>query len=347
MPELTLEDIALRAGVSRSTVSRVINNHPNVSDNVRLRVQDVIEKTGFHPNVAARTLASHRSWTVGLVLPHSVSLFFTDPYYPHLTKGVAQACNQYDYTLALFLVGNEADEKKILPRVSRNSLLDGVLLQSGHRGDLLTDRLLQSRVPLVLLGRSLHLADVNSIDIDNVAAAYQAVRHLVQVGYRRIGTITGPLTSAVGIDRRDGYLKALAEKGIPAEDALIAESDFTEAGGYLSMQALLPAGPDAVFAASDIMASGAMRAARDAGLDIPNDIGFVGFDDLPIGGVHLANPPLTTVRQPIFDMGFQAVEILIGLIENGTSPARRTILNTDLIVRSSCRSREAISGTCS
>src|SRR5512145_1000558 len=149
MPELTLEDIAVQAGVSRSTVSRVINNHPNVSSDVRQRVQDVINKTGYHPNLAARTLASQRSWTIGLVLPLSVSFFFTDPYYPHLTKGVAQACNQYDYTLALFLVGNEEDEKKILPRVSRNSLLDGVLLQSGHHGDPLTDRLLQSRIPLM------------------------------------------------------------------------------------------------------------------------------------------------------------------------------------------------------
>jgi LacI family transcriptional regulator len=144
VPNLTLEDIARKAGVSRSTVSRVVNDQPNVRDEVRQRVWEVINRTGYHPNAAARTLASHRSWMIGLVLPRSVSSFFTDPYFPHLTKGIAQACNQYDYTLALFLVDSKEDEDKIYPRVSRRDLLDGILVQSGQIGDHLIDRLANS-----------------------------------------------------------------------------------------------------------------------------------------------------------------------------------------------------------
>lgn len=334
MSDLTLEDIARQAGVSRSTVSRVVNDQPYVRPEVRERVLKVIQDTGFHPNVAARTLASQRSWMFGLVLPRGVSSFFTDPYFPRLTQGIAQACNQYNYTLALFLISTHEDEQKIYPRVSRKGLMDGILMQSGQIGDQLIDRLVKSNIPLVIAGRPVQPMDVSYIDVDNINAAYNAVSHLIRLGYLRIGTITGLVNSAVSIDRQEGYMKALVERGRDVDRALIAEGDFTEAGGYYAMQQLLPARPDAVFVASDLMALGAMRAVREAGLRIPNDVAFVGFDDLPIA--ILPEPQLTTVRQPIYQLGFKAVEILIDLIENGIEPARRIILDTQLIIRDSC-----------
>lgn len=335
MTTLTLEDIAELAGVSRSTVSRVVNEHPNVRADVRKRVLEVIQNTGYHPNVAARTLASQRTWTIGLILPLSVSFFFTDPYYPHLTKGIAQACNQYNYTLAFFLVSSREDEEKMFSRVSRRSLLDGVIVQSGHHGDQdIIGRLVDANMPLVVVGRPFRSDNVSYIDIDNVNAAYNAVSHLVRLGYQRIGTITGPTTSTVGIDRKAGYQKALTERGRRVDSSLIKEGDFTEAGGYLAMQQMLPAKPDAIFAASDIMAIGAMRAARDAGLQIPRDIAFVGFDDLPIA--TMAEIQLTTIRQPVVSFGSRAVEILIDLIENGINPPRHIIMDTELVIRESC-----------
>lgn len=334
MPNLTLEDIAERAGVSRSTVSRVVNDHPNVKPSVRKRVLDVIQSTGFQPNAAARTLASQHSWMLGLVLPRSVTSFFSDPYFPRLTQGIAQACNQMDYTLGLFLISTQEDEEKIFPRVSRKGLLDGILLQSGQVGDLLIDRLLTSNIPLVIAGRPFHTNDVSYIDVDNVQAAYSAVNHLIGLGYQRIGTIAGPHHSTVGIDRLQGYRKAFAEADRSMDESLIVEGDFTEAEGYSAMQELLEAKPDAVFAASDIMAIGGMRAVREAGLRIPEDVAFVGFDDLPLA--TLVDPQLTTVHQPIYQLGFKAVELLISLIENGVTPARRVILDTELVIRGSC-----------
>lgn len=334
MADLTLEDVAKQAGVSRSTVSRVINDHPGVRESVRKRVQSVIQETGYRPNAAARTLASQRSWTIGLVLPSSVSSFFADPYFPRLTQGIAQACNQYNYTLGLFLLGSKDDEEKIYPRVSRKGYLDGAIVQSGQIGDMLTDHLAKVGFPLVVAGRPARPMDVSYIDVDNVNAAYNAVSHLIRLGYKRIATITGVVNSTVSMDRKEGYLKALAERGRPVDESLIVEGDFTEAGGYFAMHHLLDARPDAVFAASDIMAIGAMRAIREAGLSVPEDVAVVGFDDLPLA--KIPNPQLTTVRQPVFQFGFQAVEILIDLIENGISPARRVIMDTELIIRDSC-----------
>lgn len=335
MSTLTLEDVAKQTGVSRSTVSRVINGQPNVSEDVRQRVLQAIQITGYHPNAAARTLASQRSWTLGLILPHSVSFFFTDPYYPHLTKGIAQACNQSDYTFALFLVGTKKDEEKIFTRLSRRGMLDGVIIQSGNHGDQwLIDRIVHSEIPVVIAGRPFHPENVSYIDIDNVNAANSAVSHLIRLGRQRIGTIAGPSASTVGVDRKEGYIKALVERGRDVEESLIVEGDFTEAGGYYSMQQLLSANPDAVFAASDVMAIGAMRAAREAGLRIPDDIAFVGFDDLPIA--TLSDVQLTTVRQPVVQFGAKAVELLIDLIENGIDPLRHILMPTELVIRDSC-----------
>ena len=178
MAELTLESLAKQIGVSRSTISRVINDSPNVSAEVREKVLKAIQTTGFHPNAAARSLASQRSWMIGLVLPRSVASFFTDPYFPQLTQGIAFSCNDNDLSLSLFLVGNKKDEEKIYPRITRSGMLDGVLVQSGEAGDKLITQLSQSNLPTVIIGRPWEPENVTFIDVDNINAAFTATRHL-------------------------------------------------------------------------------------------------------------------------------------------------------------------------
>jgi LacI family transcriptional regulator len=334
VPNLTLEDIAKEAGVSRSTVSRVVNDNPHVRDNVRRKVLDVIDRTGYRPHVAARTLASQRSLMLGLVVPRGVRTFFTDPYFLHLTQGLVEACNDYNYTLGLFLAGAHEEEDKIIPRVSRPGFLDGILIQSGARGDQLIPQLVGANLPLVVVGRPFDRIEVSYIDVDNVDAARNAVMHLIRLGYERIATVAGPGRLTAGLDRVQGYRRALRDRGRAVNPDLIAEADFTEAGGYDAMQRLLPHKPDAVFAASDIMAVGAMRAVRDAGLRIPDDVAIVGFDDISLA--TKPEPPLTTVHQPVQQFGRSAIELLLDLIENGIHPPRRVVMVTELMVRESC-----------
>ena len=334
MSKLTLEQIADLSGVSRSTVSRVINNHPSVRPEVRERVQEVIAETGYHPDPAARSLASRRSGIIGLVIPRAIQSLFTDPYYPRLMQGIAQACNVNDYTLSLFLFHTEDDERKLHPRVLRNQLVDGVIVTGSQIDDPLVPKLINNQVPFVMVGRPYDGPNTSFVDADNVVGAYAATSHLIRSGYERIAAIIGPLNTMVGIDRRQGYLDALNDRGFSIDEALIVEGDFTESGGYVAMQRLISHRPDAVFIASDTMAFGALRALRDGGFSVPDDVAVVGFDDLPTAG--LSDPPLTTIRQPIRRIGAQAVETLIDVLTNGPRPPRRITLSTELVIRSSC-----------
>ncbi len=335
MSKLTLEEIAKLAGVSRSTVSRVVNNQASVKPEVRARVLQVIAETGYRPDPAARSLAGSRSGIIGLVVPRAIQFLFTDPYYPRLMQGVAQACNTHDYILSLFLFHTAAEEAKLTPRVLRNKLVDGVIVSALPMDDPFVAQLAEFNVPFVLVGRpDDESAGVSFVNVDNVDGAFQASSHLLRLGRKRVAAITGPLNTTVGCDRKQGYLDALNSRGVAVDPGLIAEGDFTEQGGFLAMQRLLPANPDAVFVASDTMAYGALRALRAANLNVPADVAVVGFDDLPSSPT--TEPPLTTMRQPIRRLGSQAVENLIDIFNNGALPPRRTIAAAELVIRKSC-----------
>jgi LacI family transcriptional regulator len=329
---LTLEDIARLSGVSRSTVSRVINEEENVKDQTRQKVMQVINSYNFQPNLAARGLASGRTNVIGVVIPASVTVIFTDPYFPQLLQGVSAVCNTREYSVMLWLSEPEY-ERRMISRILHNGLVDGVLVASIPMNDPIIESIVESKMPYILIGRHPSAA-VNYLDVDNVQSSRKATMHLVRLGYKRIATITGIQNQISGYDRYQGYLKALQDSNFPSRPELVAEGDFTEEGGYKAMMRLLKYKPDAVFVASDTMAYGAMRALREANLRIPEDVAIVGFDDLPNSSKTI--PPLTTIRQMPSMMGSRAVEFLINAIESGVKATQGIIMDTELVVRESC-----------
>lgn len=333
MKRLTLEEIGELAGVSRSTVSRVINKHPHIRTDVRERVERVIAETGYQPNQAARSLVSNESKILGLVIPNIVQAVFTDPYYPRLTQGISAACNQLGYTLALFLFHTLEQERTAIQQFTSNSFIDGFIITADNIKAPFVPQLIERGVKFVYVGRPMNADQVTYVDIDNVAGGYNATAHLIKLGYKRIAQIATAHNTA-GIDRDEGYRQALRDRNLKIDENLIAYGDFTEHSGYEAMRQLLAQRPDAVFAQSDTMALGAYRALREARLSVPGDIALVGFDDLP-PATH-ADIGFTTIRQPIHQTGAIAVETLVDRLQNLDQPPQRIILPTELVIRASC-----------
>ena len=332
---MNLEQIAKLSGVSRSTVSRVINHDPNVSVVTREKVMRVVQRVNYTPNAAARGLAAGCTHVLGLVIPMGVAALFADPYFPILIQGVSSACNSREYSVMLWLAEPEY-ERRMIRQIMYSGLVDGVIVSSMLLNDSLVQALSEGDLPFMLVGRHPTDSHASYVDADNIGGAREAVAHLLRLGRTRVTTITGPQNMIAGADRLAGYSAALRDRGMLSDPSLIVEGDFTEAGGYRAMQQLLARRPDAVFAASDMMAIGALRALREAGLRVPEDVAIVGFDDLPQSA--RAEPPLTTVRQPTYRLGTTTVDSLLDLIEHPDSSPRRIVLPTELIVRTSCGS---------
>lgn len=328
----SLEQIARLAGVSRSTVSRVVNNHPNVKPGTRERVQAVIRQQNFRPNAAARTLATQESRVLSLVIPQAAASTFTDPYFPTLIQSILAKANDVDYALMLWLGDSGEEADRFTQRVLNNNLFDGLLIAAAVNNDPLIPQLAGGRFPFIVIGPP-SLPNLNFIDVDNLSAATAAVAHLIDMGWRRIGTISGPLNMGAARARLDGYCRALAEAGYPVDETLIVEGNFDEPSGYAGMRVLLEKQVDAVFAASDMMAFGALRAIHEAGLCVPDDLGIVGFDNLP--ATAQTQPPLTTVHQPIHEIGILATQMLLDLLQGKAESPYQKILPATLVVRDS------------
>ncbi|HER33849.1 MAG TPA: LacI family transcriptional regulator [Halothiobacillaceae bacterium] len=333
---LTLEEVAQKAGVSRSTVSRVVNAHPSVRDEVRERVWQVIRDTGYQPHAAARSLVTRRTRIIGVIIPEAVNTLLGTPFFARFLAGVTHTCNLREYNLMLSLFDSPAGQREMYRRVLGSGYLDGVIVASTPVDDPLIPQLLEDNVPWVLAGR--HPDErVNYIDVDNALGARMAVEHLIRLGHRRIATVAGPPGMISAQDRLLGYKQALEAYRIPIDDALIIPGDFTEDGGTAATQRILSASPTAVFAATDSTASGVLKGIREAGMQVPQDIALVGFDDIPLA--TSLDPALTTIRQPIEELGSMAASLLLDILENppdSGAPAHQMILPVKLIVRASC-----------
>lgn len=328
----TIEEIAKQAGVSRSTVSRVINNDPNVNEQTRERVLEVVSSNNYVPNRAARKLAGGRTGVIGLVIPIGVSRLFVEPFFPILIQSVTNRCNHLNRSV-MFWLGEPEYERRSITQILSNDLLDGVIVSSLQDKDPIVAALHHSQIPFVLIGRYRDNLPVNFVDIDNEKCTQAAVNYLIQTGRKRIATITGVEGTLVSRERLDGYRATLAKAGFTVDENLIAAGGFVEEGGYSAMAKIWPHKPDAVFATNDAMAVGAIRYLREQGVRVPEDVAVVGFDDAPFAASY--KPSLTTIAQPIGELGRQAVDMLVKLIEQQPDEPMNQVLPSDLIIRES------------
>ncbi len=325
----TIDELALLSGVSRATVSRVINGG-SVSDRTRRKVQAILDETNYRPNLAARSLASGRTGVVGVVMHIDPHRLFEDPYFAQLMQGMSDALA--DQTAAMMLwLGNRSKEET-LETILSMSLLDGVIVTAHNLDDPLVDGLLASDLPTVLVGHRKADRTASYVDIDNVHAADVVTTHLVSIGRRRIGHITGMRRTVHAEDRIIGYERAMARAGLSA-DGLVVDGDFNAPSGIAGAKELLDRGVDAIFCANDAMARGALSAIQSRGLRVPDDVALAGFDDLEFSAS--LEPSLTTVRQGVREQGEEAVNCVFQLIRERDGAPRRVLLPTELVIRQS------------
>lgn len=329
----TLEEVARVSGVSRATVSRVINDSPKVSSEARRAVEAAVRQLGYAPNRAARSLVTRRTDSVGLVVAESEQRVFGEPFFASLVRGVSSALSGTDIQLVLLLARSNQERKRVEGFLSAH--LDGVILVSAHADEPLLDELPRVGLPAVLSGRPPRPTSLPYVDADNVAGARSAVAHLAARGCRRIGTITGTLDLPAGADRLEGFRQGLAAADLPEDVDLEVAGDFTSEAGRRGVAQLLEKAPDldGIFAASDLMAVEAMRALEAAGRCVPDDVAVIGFDDSVVAAS--ATPPLTSVHQPVEEIGKRLVGLLREIIDGGTNVPSATTLPTELVVRDS------------
>jgi DNA-binding LacI/PurR family transcriptional regulator len=330
----TLEAVARRAGVSRATVSRVVNGSTTVAVAIRDAVNQAVQELGYVPNQAARSLVTQRTESIALILPETANRVFSDDlFFPAVIRGVSTELEAANKQLVLMMAGSAASHDRV-ERYAMAGHVDGVMFASMHGADPLPGALARLGIPVVCSGRPMTPAEfpVPYVDVDHIGGVVQAVRHLVATGHRRIATIAGPQDMIAGIDRLAGYRGALREAGLAEH---VAVGDFTRESGIRAMRQLLADDPalDAVFVASDMMAYGALQALKDAGRRVPADVAVIGFDDFEIS--RLSDPPLTTVRQPIVDMGRTMARQMLGLVDDKPDVPDAVVLPTELVVRGS------------
>ena len=329
----TLERVAEIAGVSRSTVSRALHDDPHVKASTRQKILEVVERIGYAPNRAAQGLASGRAGMVGIVISVDLDEVFSDPFFAALLRELYGAARDRDLVVSVWLLG-ERDDRKTVNLITRGTTLDGAIVAAGRVDDPVVASLSTANKPFVLLGRPANGETQSFVDIDNRTAERNATSHLLRLGRRRIATLAGPGFAVAAIDRKAGYLDALARAGIEPDPDLIYEADFSAADAVAGTRQLMKHNPDAIVAANDVMAMAAMGELAAMGVRVPEDVAVVGFDDLKAAS-H-TTPPLTTVRQSIRLLASEAVRALSDLIEDPSIPPQQVVIPTELIVRASC-----------
>ncbi|MBN1565799.1 MAG: LacI family DNA-binding transcriptional regulator [Anaerolineae bacterium] len=327
----TIYDIAEEAGVSYSTVSRTLSGFEFVKDSTREKVLAAVKKLGYVPNQQARSLAGGVSNLIGILVPG-----LTDDYVIQILHGIDSAVTESNYNVILYTTNRRQGKEATYAATIINGAADGLLLVAPIKVELYLDALREQNFPYVMIDQVDLEQRSTVVSADNHKGAYKATQYLIELGHRQIGFLTGLMQLNVAIERLEGYKAALADHKIPFRDEYIAQGDFRMQIGYQGTQELLALEhpPTAIFASNDVSALGAIDAIREHGLRVPDDISVIGFDDIPAAAVMY--PKLTTVRQPLIQMGREAVLELLARLKNPDHEVRQITLATQLVIRDSC-----------
>jgi len=334
---MTLNKIAKLAGVSKSTVSRVMNNDPHVSSRTRAKVQAVIDAEQYQLNPAARALASRQTRILGVVISNNIGVLFdTSFYFPTILRGISSATHDRDYAMLLMIGDDNEDDIRFTRRIVNNQIMDGIVLVSPAIGHPLIEELITEGIPFVSADRIPGHDDVSFVTVENIESSKVAVTHLIKQGRRRIAMIAGDSHIIDSLDRIEGYKLALQDANIPFDPDLVVNSRYSYQASYDAIQKLLHDNVDfdGVYASQSTIATGAVNSLFDAGINIPDEVALISFDDL----ADAINPQIaiSTMRQPVFEKGYQLATTLIDIVEGKNTPPIQHFLPTELVIRATC-----------
>ncbi|RKD29539.1 LacI family DNA-binding transcriptional regulator [Thermohalobacter berrensis] len=335
MKKTTIKDIAKLAGVSKATVSRVLNGSKYVSPEAYNRVMKVIEKTGYKPSSIARSLVNKKTKVIGVLITD-----ISNPFYSELVKGIVEVANVYDYNILLCNSFNEFKKEVEFLEILSNKEVDGIIFMTKGVTDEHRNFLRSFKKPVVTVNRKVKEFKIPNVDIDNFKAGYDATEHLIKLNHKRIAIIRAAETDeTAGVERFEGYKKALDDYKVPFDNRLVMEGDFKAKSGYKAMEKFLRLEnpPTAVFCVNDEMACGVIKCVVENGLNVPEDVSVVGFDDIPLASLFI--PSLTTIKQPIYDMGAVAMRLVYKLIKGEKIDKEDYILPHKLVIRQSTKKR--------
>lgn len=332
---VTMRDVAKKAGVSVATVSRVLNSSGFVSEKLDKKVWAAVEALDYRPNALARGLKTQSTNTIGVVVSNIMNPFFTA-----MVRGIEDKANRFGYNIILCNTDDSEEKQERYLSVLQERRVDGIILAPapGTRKDLPRKlRRIIGNTPTVFVDRTVEDIDSCSVSVDNVGGSALAVTHLLNLGHRRIGMITGPMNTLPGQERLEGYRQALTNYGVPIDPALIKTSPFRQEPAFERTVELVTMEnrPTALFVANNLMAMGALKALQEMRISVPKELSFVAFDDPE--WAQVSSPPLTTVSQPTYELGTNAMDLLERHMRQETSPNCEMILECELVVRGSCQ----------
>ncbi|WP_429350985.1 LacI family DNA-binding transcriptional regulator [Paenibacillus sp. 4624] len=332
---ITIKDIAKLAGVSPSTVSRVISGHPRISTETSLKVKQIMKELNYHPNMMAKSLVSKTTQTLGIMLPRPAEELFQNYFFGELLRGIITHATRNNYELLLSTETSSDDELQAISRLVHGRRVDGILLLGSKRDDPIISFLEEEEFPFVLIGRSETHPNAPMVDNDNVQTAYDATQHLIAQGHTRIGFVSGPPDITLSHDRMRGYRKALEESGLTATNDWIVEGEFLQESGFRAMSLFmsLPDRPTAIVVIDDNVAFGVLRALAELGYQVPEDISVVSFNNIALS--ELASPPLSSIDIGTYQLGYTAVQVLLKILGNEPLAQNPVIIPHRLIVRES------------